>query len=256
MRILRFAQAAVAAAAVAFALPASVQAAGGGTEIASQDWSFSGVFGTIDRAAAQRGYQVYKEVCAGCHSMNLMHYRDLAGIGLPAETIKALASQADIATTNDDGDATTRPRRPSDPFPAPFANEKQARASNGGALPPDLSLMAKARENGPNYIYALLTGFHEPPPGFNVIEGMHYNVAFDGHQIAMAPPLFDDAVTYADGTKASLDQMAHDVSTFLMFTAEPHFDERKRMGLKVVLFLLVLSVMLYFVKKKVWADVH
>ena len=253
MRILRFAQVA-AAAAVVLAAPAA-QASGGG-HYESQDWSFSGIFGTIDRAAAQRGYQVYKDVCAGCHSMRLMSYRYLEGIGLPAATVKALASQAEIATTNDDGEPTTRPRLPSDAFPNPFANVKAARASNNGALPPDLSLMAKARGNGPNYIYALLTGYHAAPADFKVSEGMNYNAAFEGNQIAMAAPLSEGAVTFSDGTKASVEQMAHDVTTFLMFAAEPHMDERKRTGLKVVLFLLVLSVMLYFVKKKVWADLH
>jgi len=255
MRILRFAQAAVAAAAVALAAPGA-QAAGGGISYESQDWSFSGIFGTIDPASAQRGYQVYKDVCAGCHAMRLMSYRYLEGIGLPEPTVKALASQAEIATLNDEGEEVMRPRLPSDPFPSPFPNERMARASNGGAYPPDLSLIAKARANGPNYLYALLTGYHEAPADFNVLEGMYYNAAFEGHQIAMAPPLFEDAVTFADGTPATVDQMARDVTTFLMFAAEPHMDERKRTGLKVVLFLVILSVMLYFVKKKVWADVH
>lgn len=255
MRILRFAHAAVAAAAFALAAPAA-HAAGAGAEYESQDWSFSGPFGTIDHASAQRGYQVYKDVCSTCHSMRLMYYRYLEGIGLPEETVKALAGQAEIATLNDDGEEVMRPRRPSDPFPMPFPNEKAARAANGGALPPDLSLIAKAREGGPDYIYALLTGYEEPPADFTVNEGMHYNTAFEGHQIAMAPPLYEDGVTFADGTPATVDQMAHDVATFLMFAAEPHMDDRKRTGLKVVLFLFVLTVLLYFVKKKVWADVH
>jgi ubiquinol-cytochrome c reductase cytochrome c1 subunit len=254
MRILRFAQAAIAAAAVTFA-SSQAQASGGG-HYESQNWSFSGIFGTIDHAAAQRGYQVYKEICSGCHSMRLVSYRNLAGIGLPEPTIKALAAQSDVATTNDDGEPVTRPGRPSDSFPKPFANAKAARASNNGALPPDLSLIAKARANGPNYLYALLTGYHEPPAGVQVAEGMHYNAAFEGHQIAMAAPLHDDGVTFSDGTKATVSQMAHDVTTFLMYTAEPHMDARKRTGLKVVLFLFLLTVLLYFVKKRVWADVH
>jgi ubiquinol-cytochrome c reductase cytochrome c1 subunit len=255
MRILRLAKAAAAAATIALSA-SSAQAAGGGIHYESQEWSFSGIFGTIDHAAAQRGYQVYKDVCAGCHSMNLVSFRNLEGIGLPEATIKALASQAEIATINGDGEVVMRPRLPSDRFPAPFANPQAARASNNGALPPDLSLMAKARANGPNYLFALLTGYQEAPGDMTMSEGMYYNAAFPGHQIAMAPPLAADLVEFSDGTEATVEQMAHDLTTFLMYAAEPHMDERKRTGLKVVLFLFVLTILLYFVKKKVWADLH
>jgi len=254
MRIVRFAKAAFATA-LALAAPA-VQAAGGGVQYENQDWSFSGIFGTFDQASAQRGYQVYREVCASCHAMNLLRYRDLVGIGLPDHTIKVLASEVEIETIDDEGEETTRQGLPADEFPAPFANERQARAFNGGAYPPDLSLIAKARANGPNYLYALLTGYEEAPAGVEIYEGMYYNKAFEGRQIAMASPLYEDGVEFADGTPATIDQMARDVVTFLTFAAEPHMEERKRTGLKVVLFLLVLTVMLYFVKKKVWADVH
>ena len=254
MRMLRFAQTALAAALLAVAAP-GVQAAGGGADIESQDWSFSGIFGTFDRASAQRGYQVYMDVCSGCHSMNLMSYGYLEGIGLPEATVKALAATSEKDATNDDGADIKVPRTPADRFPDPYRNVKEARASNNGALPPDLSLMAKARANGPNYLYALLTGYHEAPADFTVNEGMYYNTAFDGRQIAMAPPLAEDLVTFGDGTKASVDQMARDVVTFLTFAAEPHMEDRKRTGLKVVAFMLILSVMLYFVKKKVWSDV-
>lgn len=253
MRMLRFAQTAIAAAALAFAAPGA-NAAGGGAHIESQDWSFGGIFGTFDRAAAQRGYQVYKDVCAGCHSMNLMSYRYLEGIGLPADTVKALAATAEKTAINDDGEEITVPRTPADRFPAPFKNVKEARASNGGALPPDLSLIAKARANGPNYLYGLLTGYHEAPADVHVNEGMYYNTAFHGNQISMAPPLSEGLVEFSDGTKATLDQMAHDVVTFLTFAAEPHMEARKRTGIKVVAFLLILSVLLYFVKKKVWSN--
>ena len=254
MRILRFAKTAVVAAAISLG-GASAQAAGGGIDYESQDWSFSGIFGTFDQASAQRGLQVYRDVCAGCHSMNLMAYRYLEGIGLPDATVKALAATAEKTIINDEGEEVTVPRLPSDRFPAPFANEQEARASNGGAYPPDLSLMAKARANGPNYLYALLTGYHDAPADFNLNEGMYYNAAFPGHQIAMAPPLADDLVEFSDGTPATVDQMTRDLVTFLTFAAEPHMEERKRMGLKIVAFLLILSVMLYFVKKKVWSDV-
>jgi cytochrome c1 len=253
MRILRFAQTALAAAVLSFASPGAHAA--GGVDVESQDWSFDGIFGTFDQASAQRGYQVYRDVCAGCHAMNLMAYRYLEGIGLPEETIKALASTADKTVINEDGEEVTTTRLPSDRFPAPFPNEQAARAGNGGAYPPDLSLMAKARANGPNYLYALLTGYHEPPADVVMNEGMYYNSAFAGHQIAMAPPLADDLVEFSDGTAATVDQMARDVVTFMAFAAEPHMEERKRTGLKVVAFLLILSVMLYFVKKKVWSDV-
>ncbi len=254
MRMLRFAQTALAAAALALAAPGA-HAAEGGASIESQDWSFGGIFGTFDQASAQRGYQVYKNICSGCHSMDLMAYRYLEGIGLPEDTVKALASTAEKTVINDDGEEVSRPRLPSDHFPAPFPNEKAARAGNGGALPPDLSLITKARANGPNYVFSLLTGYQEPPPDFNLMEGMYYNTAFDGHQIAMAPPLAEGLVEFSDGTPATVDQMAHDVVTFLAFAAEPHMEDRKRTGLTVVMFLVILSVMLYFVKKKVWSDI-
>lgn len=260
MGILRIARAAGTALTLAVAATGlgagAANAAGGEMHYESQDWSFGGIFGTFDQASAQRGYQIYREVCAGCHSMNLMAYRYLEGIGIPADTVKAIASQDEKTVINDEGEEVTVPRLPSDHFVAPFPNVQAARAGNGGALPPDLSLIAKARANGPNYLYALLTGYHEAPADVHVNEGMYYNVAFPGHQISMAPPLSEGAVEFSDGTPATLDQMAHDVVTFLAFAAEPHMDERKRTGLKVVLFLLVLTVMLYFVKKKVWADVE
>ena len=255
MQALRIAQKALVAAALSLGI-SSAHAAGGDLHYESQDWSFNGIFGTFDAASAQRGYQVYREICAGCHSMNLMTYRYLEGIGLPEETVKAIAEQDDKTIINDEGDEDTAPRLPSDKFVAPYANEQQARAFNGGALPPDLSLIAKARANGPNYLYALLTGYTDAPDGFELLDGMNYNAAFPGHQIAMAAPLFEDAVEYSDGTAATVDQRSRDMVTFLMFAAEPHMEDRKRTGLKVVVFLLILSVIMYFVKRKVWADLH
>lgn len=255
MRMLRIAKTAIAGAVLSLAA-SGAQAAGPSVHIESQNWSFSGVFGTFDRASAQRGFQVYREVCAACHAMNLMTYRYLEGIGLPPETIRALAAQSEKTVINDEGEEMTVQRLPSDRFASPFPNKQAARAANGGAYPVDLSLIAKARANGPNYLFALLTGYQDPPPpGVTISEGMHYNAAFPGHQIAMASPLFDDMVTFADGTPATVDQMARDVVTFLTFAAEPHMEDRKRTGLKVVAFLLILSVMLYYVKKKVWSDV-
>jgi ubiquinol-cytochrome c reductase cytochrome c1 subunit len=233
--------------------------------IPSQSWSFSGLMGTYDRAALQRGFQVYKEVCSSCHSLNLIHYRDLGppgiggsgGLGFNADEVRALAAEVEVTDgPNDAGEMFQRPGRPADKLKAPFPNDNAARAANNGALPPDLSLMAKARIGGPNYIHALLTGYGDPPAGVTVMEGMNYNKVFPGHQIAMAPPLNPDQVTYADGTKATVEQMAHDVSTFLSWTAEPELEARKRLGVKVILFLIILSGLLYIAKRKVWADVH
>src|SRR5690349_10440074 len=178
-------------------------------DIPKQHWSFDGVMGTYDRAALQRGYQVYKEVCSACHSMSLVHYRDLGppgingtgGIGFNADEVKALAAEVEVTDgPNDAGEMFQRPGKPADRFKAPFANANAARAANNGALPPDLSLIAKARKGGPDYIYAILTGYTDPPPDVKLMEGMNYNKAFPGHQIAMPKPLNPDQVTYADGT--------------------------------------------------------
>ena len=224
----------------------------------ARDWSFHGMFGTFDRGAAQRGFQVYQEVCAACHSLKLVAYRNLSGIGLSEDQIKAIAAEVEVTDgPNDEGEMFQRPARPSDRFVKPFANDNAARAANNGALPPDLSLMVKARKGGADYLHALLTGYkEEPPAGIKLSEGMNYNLYFPGNQIAMAPPVADDAVEYADGTKATADQIATDVATFLAWAAEPELEERKRLGIKVLLFLIVLTGMLYAVKRQVWKDQH
>ena len=225
--------------------------------IARQDWSFGGLFGTFDRAAAQRGYQVFKEVCANCHSAHLLSFRNLAGIGLSEAEIRALAAQVEVTDgPNDQGEMFTRPGRASDRFPLHFPNEAAARAANNGAYPPDLSLIVKARPAGADYLYALLTGYGEPPEGVTVMEGMNYNSAFPGHQIAMAQPLHDEQVTYSDGTASTVSQMSRDVTTFLAWAAEPEMEVRKAMGVKVILFLILLTGLTYGVKRKIWADVH
>jgi ubiquinol-cytochrome c reductase cytochrome c1 subunit len=222
-----------------------------------EHWSFNGIFGTFDRAADRRGFQVYKEICSNCHSMNLLHYRNLEEIGFTEDEVKQIAASVQVTDgPNDSGDMYERPGKPSDTFKAPFANPQAARAANNGALPPDLSLMAKARVGGADYIHAILTGFAEPPPDMKMQAGMNFNKYFPGHQIAMPPPLSEGAVTYPDGTKASVDQMSRDVASFLMWAAEPNLEERHRIGVKSILFLLVLSGMLYAVKRKVWAAVH
>lgn len=225
-------------------------------EPAKQKWSFDGAFGTYDQAALQRGFQVYREVCAACHSMNLLAYHDLAGIGYKDAEVKAIAASVQVPDDPDDtGEIKDRPGRPSDHFKAPFANEKAAQAANGGALPKDLSLIVRGRKYNQDYIYALLTGFGTPPADMKMAKGMNYNTAFPGHQIAMPPPLSDDRVTYADGTKATLAQEAHDVTTFLAWASDPHLDERHRLGAQVVIFLAVFSGVMYGVKRKVWSKV-
>lgn len=222
-----------------------------------QAWTFSGAFGTFDRAGLQRGYQVYKEVCASCHSMNLIRFRDLGALGFNEDEIKAIAAEYEVTDgPNDQGDMFQRPARPSDKFKAPFANDNAARAANNGALPPDLSLMSKARKGGPDYVYALMTGYSDPPAGVTLMEGMSYNKYFPGHQIGMPKPINPDQVTFADGTKATVEQMSHDVSTFLAWTAEPELEARKRLGVKVILFLIIFTGLLYATKRKVWSALH
>jgi len=231
-------------------------------DVASQHWSFNGPFGTYDRASLQRGFQVYKEVCSVCHSMKYLYYRNLegndGGIGLSEAQVKAVAASVTVdGGLNDDGSKEiTRDGLPSDHFVSPFANDVAARSANNGALPPDQSSLVNARDGGPDYIYAVLTGYTTPPKGFVLGDGMNYNAAFSGNQIAMPQPLTDGQVTYTDGTKATLDQEARDVTTFLTWASNPEMEQRKRMGVHVVLFLVLLTGVVYIVKRKVWADVH
>ncbi|HLI13047.1 MAG TPA: cytochrome c1 [Alphaproteobacteria bacterium] len=247
----------IAAAAAGLASAGAAQAQEPPQVIKHLDWSFYGIFGTFDRAAAQRGFQVYKDICSNCHSLNLLAYRNLEEIGLTEAQVKAVAASVQVTDgPNDQGEMYQRPGKPSDHFKPPFPNEQAARAANNGALPPDLSLIIKARAGGPDYVYSILTGFTEPPAGFKLNPGMNYNLAFPGHQIAMPPPLSDGAVTYADGTKATVPQMAHDVVTFLSWAANPELEMRHRVGVKVIVFLVLLAGLLYAVKRKVWAEVH
>ncbi|MBN8905216.1 MAG: cytochrome c1, partial [Rhodospirillales bacterium] len=222
-----------------------------------QNWSFNGIFGSYDLAAAQRGLQVYAEVCSNCHSLNLLHYRDLAGIGLTPAQVKAFASQFTVPQGLDDqGNPKDGPATPADKFRSPFPNEKAARAANNGALPPDLSLIVNAREGHADYIDAILNGYADPPAGFKMQDGMNYNKYFPGHQIAMPQPLHDGQVTYTDGTPTNISQMAHDVVTFLEWAANPEMVERKQMGIRVVLFLVFMTGLTYAVKRKIWSNVH
>ncbi|MBV8976864.1 MAG: cytochrome c1 [Alphaproteobacteria bacterium] len=225
-------------------------------------------FGLYDRAALQRGYQVYKEVCSACHSLNRIAFHDLGapgGPGFSEAQVKALAAAAKVPaepndkgeTYNSSGERITRPGIPADAMPAPFANVEAARAANNGAAPPDLSVIVKAREGGANYVYSILTGFgQKPPPGFKVLAGKYYNPYFAGRNISMPPPLTDGAVTYSDGTKAAIDQEAKDVVTFLSWAAEPKMEERKQLGFEVVAFLVLLSALLYLSYRRVWRDKH
>ena len=226
-------------------------------KLPKQKWSFEGPFGTFNRASAQRGFEVYAQVCSACHAMKQMYYRNLEGIGLTPAQVKTIASGFQVPGALDSsGQPTERPALPSDHFRSPFPNELAARAANGGALPPDQSVLENAREGGPNYLYGVLTGYGDPPAGVKMQDGLYYNKYFPGHQIAMPQPLRDDQVTYADGTKATLAQEAHDVVTFLAYAANPDLEDRHRMGVKVVLFLAVLTGLTYAVKRKIWANVH
>jgi ubiquinol-cytochrome c reductase cytochrome c1 subunit len=227
------------------------------TPLPRQEWSFDGVFGTYDLASLQRGFQVYKEVCSVCHPVKHLYFRDLGEIGYSEDEVKAIAAGYQVTDgPNDEGQMYQRPGRPSDPIPGPFPNDQAARAANNGALPPDQSLIVKARPGGPDYVYGILTGYKEPPASFKMIEGMNYNEFFPGHQIAMPPPLSDNAVTFADGTLATVPQMAHDVTSFLTWAAEPNLDDRHRTGLKVILFLVVGVGVFYAAKRKIWAQIH
>ncbi|ABV73258.1 Cytochrome c1, heme protein precursor [Rickettsia canadensis str. McKiel] len=218
-------------------------------------WSFDGVFGTVKREAAQRGFQVYKEVCSVCHGLNNLYYRNLKDIGFSDDEIKEIAKVYTVKDgPNDAGEMFDRPALPSDRFVTPYPNEQAARSANNGAYPPDLSLIIKARHDGANYIYSLLTGYKEPPADFKLMQGTHYNPYFPSEQIAMPPPLTDGQVTYMDGTNASVEQMSHDVTVFLQWAAEPEMEHRKAMGLKVMMFLVVFTIFFYIAKNRIWSN--
>jgi ubiquinol-cytochrome c reductase cytochrome c1 subunit len=217
-------------------------------------WPFSGMTGYVDKPAAQRGFQVYAQVCSACHSMDLVAYRDLSKIGFTDAEIKVIASQKQVADTDDSGQNVQRPGKPSDHFAAPFPNEKASRTANNGAYPPDLSLIVKAREYGPDYVYSILTGFSNPPSSETPVANKYYNSYFQGHWISMPPPLHDGAVTYQDASPSSVDQMARDVVVFLQWAAEPEMEQRHEMGLKVLAFLFIMSVFCYLAKKRVWKN--
>ena len=223
------------------------------------NWTFKGLFGKFDRGALQRGYQVYTEVCSSCHSMKYLSYRNLAEKGGPEfteEQVKAIASSFEVTDgPNADGEMFTRPGKLSDKFVMPYENVKAAQAANGGAYPPDMSVLVKARGGGVDYIYSLLQGYEEPPIGVTLDEGVHYNKYMYGNKIKMANPLSDGLVEYADGTEATIEQMSKDVTTFLMWTAEPHLEARHQMGFKAIIYLIILTVLVYFSMKRIWSRV-
>eukprot|EP00250_Pteridium_aquilinum_P026428 c32997_g1_i1 orf=182-1120(+) len=219
-------------------------------------WSHEGVLSSYDHASIRRGHQVYQQVCAACHSMSLLAYRDLVGVAYTEEEVKAVAAETEVEDgPNDEGEMYTRPGKLSDRFPSPYPNEQAARFANGGAYPPDLSLITKARHNGPNYVFALLTGYREPPAGVSVREGLHYNPYFPGGAIAMPKMLIDGAVEYEDGVPATETQMAKDVTTFLSWAAEPEMEERKLMGFKVIFVLCLALLQAGYYKRWKWAPV-
>ena len=265
-------------------VPLLAHAAGEAIEIDRQKWSFAGFFGRFDQNQLQRGFQVYEAACANCHGVSRLAFRNLAQPGGPRfneDAVKGLAASKQITDgPNDDGKMFKRPGRLSDRIPPPYANEQEARATHNGAYPPDLSLITKARgleyhgslfahpfhilkdmaagyqEAGADYVYALLTGYTDPPKDFKLADGMQYNKAFAGHQISMPPPLSDGAVKYQDGTPTTVDQMSRDVVAFLHWAGDPKHDERKSMGLLVLLYLLITAVLLYFAKKRIWSSAH
>ncbi|MEL1227147.1 MAG: cytochrome c1 [Candidatus Neomarinimicrobiota bacterium] len=229
-------------------------------EYLKTDWSFKGLFGKFDRAALQRGYQVYTEVCSSCHSMKYLSYRNLSEKGGPEfsiEQAKAIAASFEVKDgPNSDGDMFTRPGRLSDKFVMPYDNVQAAQAANGGAYPPDMSVLVKARGGGVDYIYSLLQGYEDPPAGVTLDDGVYYNKYMYGNKIKMANQLSDGLVEYSDGTTASVEQMSKDVTTFLMWSAEPHLESRHQMGFKAIVYLIILTILVYFSMKKIWSRVE
>ena len=288
--MIRFLKHAMAGAAICAALAVassqtSLAAGGPAIKIERQDWTFGGMFGYYDQLQLQRGFKVYQSVCAACHGMNLMFYRNLGQPGgpeFPEAVVRQIAAEATVRDgPNDEGEMFERPGIPSDRFVWAFRNEKEAAAANNGVMPPDLSVIAKARtiesdaawymfpfemlrdiftqyqEAGPDYIYALLTSYaDEPPAGFELAPGTAYNAVYPGNQIAMANPLADGLVEYGDGTPETVQQYAKDVTAFLAWAAEPHLEERKKMGLRVILYLTILTLLLYLSKRALWRNVE
>ena len=234
--------------------------AGENYPLLKQDWSFKSFFGTFERASLQRGYQVYTEVCASCHSLKYVSYRNLAEKGGPEfsiEQAKAIASNFEVTDgPNNDGEMFTRPAKLSDKFVMPYANDQEAKLSNGGAYPPDMSVLVKARAGGADYIYSVILGYEDPPEGMKLDDGVYYNKYMYGNKIKMPPQLYDDLVTYADGTPATPEQMAKDITTFLAWTAEPKLEERHKFGFRAIIYLVILTILVYFSMKRIWSRIE
>ena len=234
--------------------------AGENYPLLKQDWSFKSFFGTFDRASLQRGYQVYTEVCASCHSLKYVSYRNLAEKGGPEfsiEQAKAIASNFEVTDgPNNDGEMFTRPAKLSDKFVLPYANDQEAKLSNGGAYPPDMSVLVKARAGGADYIYSVILGYEDPPEGMKLDDGVYYNKYMYGNKIKMPPQLYDALVTYADGTPATPEQMAKDITTFLAWTAEPKLEERHKFGFRAIIYLVILTILVYFSMKRIWSRIE
>jgi ubiquinol-cytochrome c reductase cytochrome c1 subunit len=253
-------------AAVALALvSASAQAAEQKTlSPPNRDWSFEGIFGAYDNATLKRGHQVYRDVCSSCHSMDLMAYRNLQRIGYTWDEVKAIAAEYEVPaepneegeTVDEDGNILMRPATPSDGFARAFANEAAARAANSGRLPPELTLLAKSRKGGADYLMALLTGFRDPPDNVELADGVSFNLYYPGNYISMIEPLTEDMVEYTDGTKATVEQMASDVVTFMAWASDPTLERRKREGRWIILGLAFFSLLLFWVKRRTWAKLH
>ena len=225
--------------------------------IPHQAWSFQGAFGSFDLASAQRGYAVYSQVCSSCHSMKQVVFSDLSGLGLNNDQIHDIAAGQPVpAGTDANGNVVLRAATPGDHFRRPFANEAAARAANNGVMPPDQSRIATTIQGGPSFIQAFLTGFRDTPPNVALAAGMHFNDYVPGNSIAMPNVLHDGQVKYTDGTKPTAAQMAHDVTTYLAWTAQPHLEERRRMGVRVMIYLVLLLGLVFVVKRKVWANVR
>ena len=228
-------------------------------EYLKTDWTFKGLFGKFDRTSLQRGYQVYTEVCAACHSMKYLSYRNLSEKGGPEFSIaqaKAIAASFEVTDgPNADGEMFQRPGKLSDKFVMPYENVKAAEAANGGAYPPDMSVLVKARGGGVDYIYSLLQGYEEAPSGIILDEGVHYNKYMYGNKIKMSAPLSDGIIEYSDGTNPSVEQMSKDVTTFLMWAAEPSLEARHQMGFKAIVYLIILTILVYFSMKRIWSRV-
>jgi len=230
------------------------------SELLKVDWSFKSFFGKFDRASLQRGYQVYNEVCASCHSIKYLSYRNLAEKGGPEfseDEAKAIASNFEVIDGPDStGEMFTRPARLSDKLVNPYRNEEEAKSVNGGAYPPDMSVLVKARSGGADYIYSLLLGYEDPPGDVKLDDGVYYNKYMYGNKIKMAAPLSDGLIEYSDGTKATKEQMAKDVVSFLMWTAEPHLEQRHKLGFRVIIYLIIISILVYFSMKKIWSRIE